>query len=640
MDQGNERIGSVLNAGTNDDVSVMTDADWLRNSTKLSAGFGGGGFDAIAEESNDESSHPPSVDLEQLHNQSSHAFNESSNSIHSNNQQQYQQQTGGSVASSYHGNSVRSQVPFNYDEETADQSSTVYDNTRLSTHTPKDQSCEEINVTNYQNTNIIIDADEVVTITPSSYEGQTVPDEWLYDENGNRYHPKKNTEDPTATLPQDENKDQLTLLQGRYDEYDSLFHKRRKLYTIITICAAVVLALTGLVLSFTSLKDRRIPVSSSSAPARTTNNGGYIYVTPGRFGGGSGGLTSGNRRQQLVHPNNNNPYHYGPGQAIQAARSGAIEKLAVHEDGSYTINHDNLVEQQSYAPLASDSEVNPSGAGAPQGGMETYQTMGGQVTRSSSIKEPGLYPPLDYNTMSVMTSTPLTSYTPPADDANDPIVFLSREIDGAFVDLSILPYNPTSEMPVVMSVPFGVHNLDHDSNVQKKILGVCYQLVQCSNEGDDILSREHDALIGKGDESTNEGRRSLLTLVEEENFVSQEVNQVEEPPRSYPLSFNPPLSTEVVDLSTFVNVDCSTAQGLDRAISQDLLSAGIVDVVHTTSLTDMSRLFVNDGVYGRPVVMIRNPLHRALAKYEWMRVMDENVKTMTLSTFAKSGKFT
>ena len=89
MDQGNERIGSVLNAGTNDDVSVMTDADWLRNSTKLSAGFGGG-FDAIAEESNDESSshhNPPSVDLEQLHNQSSHAFNESSNSIHSNQQQ-------------------------------------------------------------------------------------------------------------------------------------------------------------------------------------------------------------------------------------------------------------------------------------------------------------------------------------------------------------------------------------------------------------------------------------------------------------------------------------------------------------------------------------------------------------------------
>ena len=86
-------------------------------------------------------------------------------------------------------------------------------------------------------------------------------------------------------------------------------------------------------------------------------------------------------------------------------------------------------------------------------------------------------------------------------------------------------------------------------------------------------------------------------------------------------------------------MDCSTSQGLDRAISQDLLSAGIVDVVHTTSLTDMSRLFVNDGMYGRPVVMIRNPLHRALAKYEWMRVMDENVKTMTLKTFAKSGKF-
>ena len=173
---------------------------------------------------------------------------------------------------------------------------------------------------------------------------------------------------------------------------------------------------------------------------------------------------------------------------------------------------------------------------------------------------------------------------------------------------------------------------------KKTILGVCYQLVQCSNEGDDILSREHDVLIGKDDEST-EGRRSLLTLVEEDNFVSQEVNQVEEP-RSYPLSFNPPLSTEVVDLSTFVNVDCSTSQGLDRAISQDLLSAGIVDVVHTTSLLDMSRLFVNDGLYGRPVVMIRNPLHRALAKYEWMRVMDENVMTMSLNTFAKSGKFT
>ena len=136
-----------------------------------------------------------------------------------------------------------------------DQQSTTttsYDNTRLVTHTLKrENAIREINVQNYQDDNSILNADEVTSL----------PEEYVCDEYGVRYHPKKLNESllPTKTILNDvdEEDNKYQSLNSQYDNnYNSPFNtKNRKWYTILTIIAAVTLALCGLIQSLTLLKD-------------------------------------------------------------------------------------------------------------------------------------------------------------------------------------------------------------------------------------------------------------------------------------------------------------------------------------------------------------------------------------------------
>ena len=582
-----------------------------------------------------------------------------------------------------------------------DQSTTTtsYDNTRLVTHTLKrENAIQEINVQNYQDDNSILNADEVTSL----------PEEYVCDEYGVRYHPKKLNESllPKTTTLNDENDEDnqyQSLNSQYYDTYNSPFNtKNRKWYTILTIIAAVTLALCGLIVSLTLLKDddrsSSLPSSSTTIIANNINGGGYVYLPNQLFGGGpGGGIVGGQLRrhyqQQLLSSSNN-----GGGQRYYVGSESAMPGVAVHDNGGYTLYHDSdashggsgrgggLISERGYTPANGGYNGERGTSGGNQ--LASYQTSG-----ASSHEL--FHPPPDYNaqqqqqqTANVMSATPLTSYIPPSSSSNnngghEPVIILPSSIEEAYMELSILPYNPLTELPVVISIPYGIDELDNDSNIANHVFGKCYKLVQCSQEGSMILDREYAQFVVNGDEEVEEvGSRKLMKLVPktnedidksehlrsssslllthqdaiqgttyQEEETSNQVVEEDEDHSTYPSTFNPELRTEVIQTSTFVNVDCTTSHGLDRAISSQLLSSNLVDVLHTFNLADMSRLFhehnnnndVSDGdgvpyhYYGRPMVMIHNPIHHSIIKYNWLRVTNDNVMQMTLEQFAISG---
>lgn len=65
----------------------------------------------------------------------------------------------------------------------------------------------------------------------------------------------------------------------------------------------------------------------------------------------------------------------------------------------------------------------------------------------------------------------------------------------------------------------------------------------------------------------------------------------------------------------------------------------MVDVIYSPNIRELARLFAPPAqAYGRPVAIIRHPIERALAKFEYLKEKDENVKGMTLEAFATSGE--
>ncbi|EJK47409.1 hypothetical protein THAOC_33869, partial [Thalassiosira oceanica] len=228
-----------------------------------------------------------------------------------------------------------------------------------------------------------------------------------------------------------------------------------------------------------------------------------------------------------------------------------------------------------------------------------------------------------------LSATPLTSYAPPPGDAV--MVTMGPEIR-AFADLSLLPYDQLREVPVVMHVPLS------GGSAVRAVFGNCLRLVQCTEAGRDILVREYEE--EHGGSGTETGRRSLLLL---EPVDSDGRPLVEEPDDiTSDGLFDPALKTEVVYTSEYVNVDCTSPAGIDRAIRHDLLGSNMADVVYSGDVYDASRLMTrspngNDLEHrGRLVGVFRNPVERAVAAYQYLRFINDEVKVMTLEEFAAS----
>ena len=202
-----------------------------------------------------------------------------------------------------------------------------------------------------------------------------------------------------------------------------------------------------------------------------------------------------------------------------------------------------------------------------------------------------------------LTSTELTRYNPPTDQG--PAVVLDPMFHGSMMDVSFLPYNPTREVPVFWDVP-----LTGGQRVQT-VFGKCLKLVQCSDVGKELLTRQL-----------------------EENGASN---------TSPSSDREPPLKADFIYSSIYTNVDCSTSTGIDRGISLNLATSNMVDIIYSPHIMDAARLFLPPvEAYGRGIVLMRDPVERVLALYEYLTVGkhdDSNgVNKMSLEQFARSGK--
>ena len=486
----------------------------------------------------------------------------------------------------------------------------AYDNSRLPTHNPKTYATQEINVVDYQD--VIYDADEL----------SSLPEEYLLDEYGNRYHHSSmkvrerllHSEQQQQHQQQtSKNNDTVTLL---LPSSSSLESKRRWTTSLVTILATVALAVMGIIFSIQSLyiidySSYDNDVDSSSNNERHTPPPLLLSTQYRQFGGVLGGLLS-----------------WGGVDAGCDTNMGGGDNTHCRQRSS-----------------------DGGGISSSVGGSSSDIVLASPHLRTSS------------SSVAVLTSLPLRSYVPPLEKrtmVSPPTI--NPIIDNSYMDLSILPYNPRHEIPMVWNVPLS----DGGSTIEL-VFGNCLKLVQCNGRGHEILSREHALEFGGTRvvvDSSSSSRRAMMKVIPktDDGHLLQ-----------YPPEFNPHLQTEIVFTSTFVNVDCTTPLGIDRGILHNLATSDMSDVIHSPDIYDVARLFVpssissstpNKKTFGRGMVILRNPIEMAVAKYlRWKTFEDDHeycarhwargdvicklywtqhprvmVKDMSLKEFTKSGE--
>lgn len=289
--------------------------------------------------------------------------------------------------------------------------------------------------------------------------------------------------------------------------------------------------------------------------------------------------------------------------------------------------------------MPENSGASYNGGRTPSSGMASYQTSGHFFAPANADPYGGQGPPqfnpqFGSNHLPSLTSTPLTSYAPPPSNHGTTVVF-NPEFNGMYMDLMVLPYNPQLEIPVVWDVPLS------GGSATKSVFGNCLRLVQCNERGKDILARERELLENGGDGSGRrlEGEGDAVQMTMDGSKISYQI-MTSEATSDQETLFDPPLRTEVVYTSAYVNVDCTNPSGVNRGISHELATSNIADVIYSPDIHDVGRLFAPPiEMYGRMVVMMRDPMERSVAKYEWMKFIDDDVKRMSLEEFSGSGEF-
>ena len=93
----------------------------------------------------------------------------------------------------------------------------------------------------------------------------------------------------------------------------------------------------------------------------------------------------------------------------------------------------------------------------------------------------------------------------------------------------------------------------------------------------------------------------------------------------------------------YVNVNLYTVEGIDRATKLGMAPARVADIAYTPLLHNVTKVFEpQEGqtlpdVFGRLLVVFRNPIERALNRYEQVRLIPGNDQ-MTLHQYAKDPK--
>lgn len=510
-----------------------------------------------------------------------------------------------SDASTIHSSLVNSLIQSNQGQQQQ-----MIDNHRLVNHNPK-AATQEVNVSEYQ---------EAI---PNSDELSSLPDEY-YDDDSYTSRRRKAASDATVTTTtggdSDLNQDtEVELLPTSDSHYKSPLSLRRRWYSLISVLAAFALAAVGLKVSADSLSTVALLPPTSNRGASSPSSSHVSDYLPGyQFGGGLGGLTAGQeqeRRMTLAY----NQYGIQPQQqsssSSQLRRPNGRESVAgLSRDGRTIVNYNK---QEPVDPF--------HGYGPPQ-------------------FNPDYDSPLHDSIGAGLSSTPLTSYVPPPNNLEDgskmssssfatSMIPLDPMFHGSMMELSILPYNQFLERPVVWDVP------QSGGGSLQTIFGSCLHLVQCNR--DYTFNHHPTGSTTKRNLMELVTRDDVKAVIEQSNSMTmnqQHESYQPQKPLHPQAEEDPALKTGFHRSSTYVNVDCSSPEGIDRGIAHDLAKSDLTDVFYSHDPYDVARLFAPPTeVYGRGVVMIRNPIRRAVATYKRLQIKrPELVDGMTLEQFAAS----
>ena len=390
--------------------------------------------------------------------------------------------------------------------------------------------------------------------------------------------PKRGEEKPPVERKKIEPIRMLEATPGTFDEYTYPFSKKRKYYTMTTMVAAGCLAAASIYLSTEALSTVLPKEYSANLSEQFKYNTVYLNLPHHQFGGFTGGLR------------------------------GEVSRRAIVAEGQQPSNGaDSLVIPGMVPVLAGNTRsISSHKTKDPFGGFGPPQFNPALINaRSASIFDDGQSPSSNKVTL---TSKSLTSYNPPAPEGG-PTIVMDPHFHGSMMDVAYLPYNPEREIPVFWDVPMtGGERIQH-------VFGYCLKLVQCSEIGSELLEREF--------------RETMQHTVKNKgSIVLDDLS-----------NFDPPLKTDFVRSSNFVNVDCSSSTGVDRGIKKELATSNLVDVIYSRNIMDGARLFLPPiEAYGRGIVILRNPVERIVALYEYLKEQNGQVKNMSLEQFVRSGE--
>ena len=403
-------------------------------------------------------------------------------------------------------------------------------------------------------------------------------------------------EESIASSDEEDDYKLLSVDNDKWIERKQMFTTQRKMFALVTILAALSLCIIGIIMAAQVLG-----VLSSNYSSFTPNyNAEYFYLPRYEFGGGSGGLLG--VRDEVKRAEDE---QYFNAVAFRGARSDEDQQTGPSISSSRP-NAPQLVPQTSGENSSNvmlvPNIVPKSSSLRSQLSNRAQDPYDGYGTRQFNP----MYDAHKPEPKAVLTSSALRSYTPPQDSSLT--IVLDPLFNGAMMDVSVLPVNSDFETPVFWDIPMtGMPRVQY-------VLGHCLRLVQCSGLGKDLLLREFQDAGGTTEED------SQLHM---------------------PSNFDPPLKAEFVQSSKFVNVDCSTARGIDRGVARDLSTSKMIDSLYTPDIHEAARLFAPPTkAYGRGVVMMRHPIERIVSLYEYLRLEGgkDGARGMSLEEFAKSGK--
>ena len=533
----------------------------------------------------------------------------------------------------------------------------------------------EINVLDVD---LVIEADELERLPESYYNTEDDDDE-------SRSWKRLKDYDPSSCNHFGSNDDYVALpypVTASYDDYSGVmmsspFAKPRRWHSLVTLLAAVSLAIAGLYmavesLSFNSWEKRgygvRAVMDDIGADAdlflSSSSSSGYFFLPGYRFGGGLGGLKGGQERERRIQLAND---YYGANLGTMAEDTRWPSRA-----GGYAVSTGIGSDLSSGVSGTEGAVTTGRGRRFPsRGNIDASYQMNHHAPDPYVGLEPPQFNPLYAKLLpeklvkkkAILSSAPLTSYAPPPNDKyerssiSSSVVVINPMFHGAMMDVAVLPYNPIREMPVVWDIP-----LSGGSGIES-VFGKCLRLVQCSEVGNELLLREfdemHDGAYDANIVEDGRNKRSLMQLVSKEeaamkivdsNGNSNEKEMQQQIGHASAINldftiFDPPLKSKFADTSTYVNVDCTTSKGVDRGIAHNLATSDLIDVVYSPDIRDVARLFQPPiEAYGRAVTLVRNPVERAVATYDYLRTAQHDprsmmVRGMTLEDFAKSGEF-